>query len=32
VREGSRAVWALGDVAVMDGGDDLFATQGIFVP
>jgi hypothetical protein len=32
VREGSRAVWALGDVAVMDGGGDLFATQGIFVP
>jgi hypothetical protein len=42
VREGMRAVWALGQVRVYDGGTDgdgdttgdntLFATQGLFAP
>jgi hypothetical protein len=40
-REGSRAVWQLGQVTVADGGSDglaasepngTFAVQGIFVP
>ena len=41
VREGARAIWALGPVEVMDGGSDgdvdtapnqIFARQGIFIP
>ena len=41
VREGSRALWELGEVAVFDGGADglaatpdnsLFAVQGLYVP
>ena len=42
VVEGSRGVWQLGDVQVLDGGPDnladtstgntLFAHQGVFVP
>jgi hypothetical protein len=41
VPEGMRSIWQLGPVEVYDGGDDgllstgdndLFATQGVFVP
>ena len=41
VREGSRAIWELGEMQVFDGGPDveadtepngLFLTQGLFVP
>ena len=42
VKEGTRAIWQLGQVEVYDGGADgdvdtptgntLFATQGVFVP
>jgi len=32
VRDGDRAIWQLGDVAVYDAAGDRFATQGVFVP
>ncbi len=42
IKEGKRAIWQIGQVAVFDGGADglastgggntLFARQGIFVP
>ena len=42
IKEGKRAIWQIGQVAVLDGGADglastsggntLFARQGIFVP
>ena len=41
VREGDRAIWELGRIEVWDGGpdgdvdtadNDLFATQGLFIP
>jgi acyl-homoserine-lactone acylase len=32
VRSGDRAVWQLGSIGMYDANDDLFATQGVFVP
>jgi hypothetical protein len=32
VVEGRRAIWQLGTVEVLDGNDDVFARQGIFIP
>ena len=32
VDEGARAIWELGTIEVLDGGGEVFARQGIFVP